>query len=165
MNWFDYLCAILFYTKITTMSTIKSTETPELEQVSIAEDASIEIVEQISENNTPEEPSDDATPEQDDQGEVVVEYQIAGKSKAELVDMLAFLLEQDLVEDIRHYVEEIKTAFYKIHRQQVDAQIEVCSVRVGVHVLPRSDIAEPEDYGEQEPGIRDAAPCFIQDVQ
>ena len=66
MNWFDYLCAILFYTKITTMSTINSTETPELEQVSIAEDASIEIVEQISENNTPEEPSDDATPEQDE---------------------------------------------------------------------------------------------------
>ena len=106
------------------MSTINSTETPELEQVSIAEDASIEIVEQISENNTPEEPSDDATPEQDDQGEVVVEYQIAGKIKAELVDMLAFLLEQDLVEEIRHYVEEIKTAFYKIHRQQVDAQRE-----------------------------------------
>jgi hypothetical protein len=100
------------------MSTIKSTEAPELEQVSIAEDASIEIVEQVSENTTPEELSEDVTPEQDDQREVVVEYQIAGKSKAELVDMLAFLLEQDLVEDIRHYVDEIKTAFYKLHRQQ-----------------------------------------------
>ena len=68
------------------MSTIKSTETPELEQVSIAEDASIESVEQISENIVTEEPEllGDA-PEQDDQSEVVVEYQIAGKSKAELV--------------------------------------------------------------------------------
>ena len=102
------------------MSTIKSTETPELEQVSVAEDASIEIVEQISQTITPEELSDAAV-EQDEQSEVVVEYQIAGKSKAELVDMLAFLLEQDLVDDIRHYVEEIKTAFYKIHRQQIDA--------------------------------------------
>ena len=103
------------------MSTIKSTETPELEQVSIAEDASIESVEQISENIVTEEPEllGDA-PEQDDQSEVVVEYQIAGKSKAELVDMLAFILEQDLVEDVRHYVDEIKTAFYKLHRQQID---------------------------------------------
>ena len=106
------------YLKLLLMSTIKSTEAPELEQVSIAEDASIEIVEQVSENTTPEELSEDLTPEQDDQREVVVEYQIAGKSKAELVDMLAFLLEQDLVEDIRHYVDEIKTAFYKLHRQQ-----------------------------------------------
>ena len=106
------------YLKLLLMSTIKSTEAPELEQVSIAEDASIEIVEQVSENTTPEELSEDVTPEQDDQREVVVEYQIAGKSKAELVDMLAFLLEQDLVEDIRHYVDEIKTAFYKLHRQQ-----------------------------------------------
>ena len=103
------------------MSTIKSTETPELEQVSIAEDASIESVEQISENIVTEEPEllGDA-PEQDDQSEVVVEYQIAGKSKAELVDMLAFILEQDLVEDVRHYVDELKTAFYKLHRQQID---------------------------------------------
>jgi hypothetical protein len=103
------------------MSTIKSTETPELEQVSTAEDASIESVEQISENIVTEEPEllGDA-PEQDDQSEVVVEYQIAGKSKAELVDMLAFILEQDLVEDVRHYVDEIKTAFYKLHRQQID---------------------------------------------
>lgn len=106
------------YLKLLLMSTIKSTEAPELEQVSIAEDASIEIVEQVSENTTPEELSEDVIPEQDDQREVVVEYQIAGKSKAELVDMLAFLLEQDLVEDIRHYVDEIKTAFYKLHRQQ-----------------------------------------------
>ena len=106
------------YLKLLLMSTIKSTEAPELEQVSIAEDASIEIVEQVSENTTPEELSEDLIPEQDDQREVVVEYQIAGKSKAELVDMLAFLLEQDLVEDIRHYVDEIKTAFYKLHRQQ-----------------------------------------------
>ena len=74
------------YLKLLLMSTIKSTEAPELEQVSIAEDASIEIVEQVSENTTPEELSEDLIPEQDDQREVVVEYQIAGKSKAELVD-------------------------------------------------------------------------------
>ena len=103
------------------MSTIKSTETPELEVVSIAEDASIECVEQNSEIIEEQAPDvEELSPEQEDQSEVVVEYQIAGKSKAELVDMLAFLLEQDLVADIRHHVEEIKTAFYKLHRAQVD---------------------------------------------
>ena len=70
------------YLKITTMSTIKSTETPELEQVSVAEDASIEIVEQISQTITPEELSDAAV-EQDEQSEVVVEYQIAGRHSCE----------------------------------------------------------------------------------
>ena len=108
-----------FYTKITIMSTIKSTETPELEQVSIAEDASIECVEQVSETIEAEAPDvEELTPEQEDQSEIVVEYQIAGKSKGELVDMLAFLLEQDIVPDIRHYVEDIKTAFYKLHRAE-----------------------------------------------
>ena len=146
------------------MSTIKSTETPELEQVSIAEDASIEIVEQISENNTPEEPSDDATPEQDDQGEVVVEYQIAGKSKAELVDMLAFLLEQDLVEEIRHYVEEIKTAFYKIHRQQVDAQREAQQGEQG-EVTPDADEARLKELLKVYRERRDRATAETEKVK
>ena len=146
------------------MSTINSTETPELEQVSIAEDASIEIVEQISENNTPEEPSDDATPEQDDQGEVVVEYQIAGKSKAELVDMLAFLLEQDLVEDIRHYVEEIKTAFYKIHRQQVDAQREAQQGEQG-EVTPDADEARLKELLKVYRERRDRATAETEKVK
>ena len=130
------------YLKITTMSTIKSTEAPELEQVSIAEDASIESVEQISENIVTEEPElQDDAPEQDDHSEIVVEYQIAGKSKAELVDMLAFLLEQDLVADIRHYVEEIKTAFYKLHRQQIDSRkaLSEQSEAESVEIAPDAD--------------------------
>ena len=108
------------------MSTIKSTEAPELELVSVAEDASIECIEQNSEIIEEQAPDvEELSPEQEDQSEVVVEYQIAGKSKAELVDMLAFLLEQDLVTDIRQHVEEIKTAFYKLHRAQVDKVQEV----------------------------------------
>lgn len=101
-------------------TTIKSTETPELELVSIAEDALVQNDEQILDNV---DTLDSATADSE-LVEQVVDTEVAGKSKAELVDMLAEVLEGSSVEDIRSQVEQIKTAFYKIHRAQVDARIK-----------------------------------------
>ena len=104
-------------------TTIKPIETPEVEVVSVAEDASVNCdcqnVNDV-ESLAPVSESDVVT----EGAEVEVEYQIAGKSKAELVDMLAFLLEQDIVADVRSYVDDIKTAFYKLHRASVDSRIK-----------------------------------------
>ena len=104
-------------------TTIKSTETPELELVSVAEDASVQNDEQILDNV---DTLDSATADSE-LVEQVVDTEVAGKSKAELVDMLAEVLEGSSVEDIRSQVEQIKTAFYKIHRAQVDARLKEVS--------------------------------------
>lgn len=96
-------------------TTIKSTETPELELVSVAEDATVVTDEQ---NVISAEELDAAG------DSPVVETQVAGKSKGELVDMLAEVLESNSAEDVRSQVEQIKTAFYKIHRAQVDARLK-----------------------------------------
>ena len=99
-------------------TTIKSTETPELELVSVAEDALVQNDELILDNT---DTLDSATAECE-QVDQVVETDVAGKSKSELVDMLANILENNAAEDVRQQVEQIKTAFYKIHRAQVDAR-------------------------------------------
>ena len=67
-------------------TTINSTQTPELEVVSVAEDASVQTTEQILENT---ESTDCSTPANEGAEEIVV----TGKSKSELVDMLAHLVE------------------------------------------------------------------------
>lgn len=46
---------------------------------------------------------------------------LSGKSKQELVDMFATLLESEPVQTLRKSVEAIKIAFYKLHRAEVDA--------------------------------------------
>ena len=99
-------------------TTIKSTETPELELVSVAEDVLVQNDELILDNT---DTLDSATAECE-QVDQVVETDVAGKSKSELVDMLAHILENNAAEDVRQQVEQIKTAFYKIHRAQVDAR-------------------------------------------
>ena len=104
-------------------TTIKSTETPELELVSVAEDASVQSNEQVLENVESQDPAAAEV----EQSESAVEAQVVGKSKGELVEMLAQLLEDGSVEDIRSQVEQIKTAFYKIHRAQVDARLKEVS--------------------------------------
>ena len=104
-------------------TTIKSTETPELELVSVAEDASVQSDEQVLENIESQDPAAAEV----EQSESAVEAQVVGKSKGELVEMLAQLLESGSVEDIRSQVEQIKTAFYKIHRAQVDARLKEAS--------------------------------------
>ena len=104
-------------------TTIKSTETSELELVSVAEDASVQSDEQVLENVESQDPAAAEV----EQSESAVEAQVVGKSKGELVEMLAQLLEDGSVEDIRSQVEQIKTAFYKIHRAQVDARLKEVS--------------------------------------
>ena len=104
-------------------TTIKPTETPELELVSIAEDALVQNDEQVLENVESQDPAAAEV----EQSESAVEAQVVGKSKGELVEMLAQLLEDGSVEDIRSQVEQIKTAFYKIHRAQVDARLKEVS--------------------------------------
>ena len=53
--------------------------------------------------------------------EEVDKNDLSGKSKQELVDMFASLLETEPVQTLRKSVEAIKIAFYKLHRAEVDA--------------------------------------------
>ena len=46
---------------------------------------------------------------------------LSGKSKQELVELFAALLESEPVQTLRKSVEAIKIAFYKLHRAEVDA--------------------------------------------
>ena len=46
---------------------------------------------------------------------------LSGKSKQELIDMFALLLENEPVQTLRKSVEAIKIAFYKLHRAEVEA--------------------------------------------
>lgn len=46
---------------------------------------------------------------------------LSGKSKQELVEMFAELLENEPIQTLRKNVEAIKIAFYKLHRAEVDA--------------------------------------------
>ena len=120
-------------------TTIKSTETPELEVVSTAEDMLIEEIEQGNEN-----PQTELSPitEDQEQFQQSVDKQLAGKSKSEIVDMLALIIEQELAGDIRLQVEQLKTAFYKLHRAQVDAQLkEAAEQGVTIEIAPDADEA------------------------
>ena len=120
-------------------TTIKSTETPELEVVSAAEDMLIEEIEQGNEN-----PQTELSPitEDQEQFQQSVDKQLAGKSKSEIVDMLALIIEQELAGDIRLQVEQLKTAFYKLHRAQVDAQLkEAAEQGVTIEIAPDADEA------------------------
>lgn len=53
--------------------------------------------------------------------EEVDKNDLGGKSKQELVEMFANLLENEPVQTLRKSVEAIKIAFYKLHRAEVDA--------------------------------------------
>ena len=120
-------------------TTIKSTETPELEVVSAAEDMLIEEIEQGNEN--PQTELSTITEDQE-QFQQSVDKQLAGKSKSEIVDMLALIIEQELAGDIRLQVEQLKTAFYKLHRAQVDAQLrEAAEQGVTIEMAPDADEA------------------------
>ena len=120
-------------------TTIKSTETPELEVVSAAEDMLIEEIEQGNEN--PQTELSTITEDQE-QFQQSVDKQLAGKSKSEIVDILALIIEQELAGDIRLQVEQLKTAFYKLHRAQVDAQLkEAAEQGVTIEIAPDADEA------------------------
>ena len=135
-------------------TTIKSTETPELELVSVAEDALVQNDEQILDNT---DTLDSATADSE-QVELVVDTEVAGKSKSELVDMLAQILENNAAEDVRPQVEQIKTAFYKIHRQQVDARIkEAAEQGVEAEVVADADELRLKELFKKYRDARDKA--------
>ena len=100
-----------------------------------AEDASVESVEDVVasevEASFAEEDAaldaekaglalDEEIAEESD-AEDVDKNNLTGKSKQDLVDMFAELLEQEPVQTLRKSVEAIKIAFYKQHRAEVDA--------------------------------------------
>ena len=135
-------------------TTIKPTETPELELVSVAEDALVQNDEQILDNT---DTLDSATADSE-QVELVVDTEVAGKSKSELVDMLAQILENNAAEDVRPQVEQIKTAFYKIHRQQVDARIkEAAEQGVEAEVVADADELRLKELFKKYRDARDKA--------
>ena len=139
-------------------TTINSTETPELEVISVAEDASILHSEPISESvESPDSVS------ADEEAEMIV---VSGKSKGELVDMLAALLEQSLAEPSREQVEAIKTAFYKIHRAQVDARLkEAAEQGIAVEITPDSDEARLKELLKKYREARDKAAAESEKVK
>ena len=100
-----------------------------------AEDASVESVDDVVANEVEasfaEEDAalyaekaglalDEEIAEESD-AEDVDKNNLTGKSKQDLVDMFAELLEQEPVQTLRKSVEAIKIAFYKQHRAEVDA--------------------------------------------
>lgn len=100
-----------------------------------AEDASVESVDDVVANDVEasfaEEDAaldaekaglalDEEIAEESD-AEDVDKNNLTGKSKQDLVDMFAELLEQEPVQTLRKSVEAIKIAFYKQHRAEVDA--------------------------------------------
>lgn len=124
-------------------TTIKSTEAPVAEAVSVAEDVLVQNVTQDIEVAEPVDQGAYVLAEEGDAADQVVESVVAGKSKSELVEALAQLLEGDSqAHNIRAEVEQIKTAFYKIHRAQVDGRIkEAAEQGVEVEIVPDADEA------------------------
>ncbi|MFI3316492.1 MAG: DUF349 domain-containing protein [Rikenellaceae bacterium] len=87
--------------------------------------------EEISDQQASDEASEFAEPsglEQDilqeqeqDQDQESCDDSLDAKSKEELVELFATLLQNETVQSLRQSVESIKIAFYKIHRSEVDA--------------------------------------------
>ena len=69
---------------------------------------------------------------------------LTGKSKQDLVDMFAELLEQEPVQTLRKSVEAIKIAFYKQHRAEVDAARKAFEAEQGedAEFVPAVDVLE-----------------------
>ena len=69
---------------------------------------------------------------------------LSGKSKQELVDMFAALLESEPVQTLRKSVEAIKIAFYKLHRAEVDAARKAFEAEQGeeAEFTPTADALE-----------------------
>ena len=95
-----------------------------MEAVSIAEDTQNQNIEQTTVETVEVEVKDEveSTPavEETEQAEALGES-VAGKSKSELIAMLEKLIAENPVQSIRHEVEEIKSAYYKLRRAEVAA--------------------------------------------
>ena len=114
------------------MTAIKTTEASLQEVVSNAEDALKENLEQVECQDTAAQESEiaeeelqceDAIVEVDDAEaeDAVIKSKLVGKSKSELLDYLVELVSENQVQNIRHEVEAVKVAFYKLHRADMDA--------------------------------------------
>ena len=69
---------------------------------------------------------------------------LSGKSKQDLVEMFATMLENEPVQTLRKRVEAIKIAFYKLHRAELDAARKAFEAENGeqVEFVPAVDGAE-----------------------
>ncbi|MFI3291904.1 MAG: DUF349 domain-containing protein [Rikenellaceae bacterium] len=90
-------------------TTVSANETTQL---------TIEAEEPQQSNDTPTATTDDVAIEDD----AANEDTFAGKSKAELVDLMAMVLSTEPVQSLRRTIEAIKIAFYKLHRAELDEQ-------------------------------------------
>ncbi len=83
-----------------------------------------EVVEQPTfEDVDPQTPNDDLNdPTDDGSAPEAEEDTFAGKSKEELVDFMAKILESEPVQSLRQTMEAIKIAFYKLHRAEGEEQ-------------------------------------------
>ena len=86
------------------------------------------VVEESVSEPAVEEPAPVAEPDAAEVAEVIAAAEeerlaenYAGCSKEELVEMLQKTLDENPVQAVRHEVEAVKVAFYKLHRAEVDA--------------------------------------------
>ncbi len=63
----------------------------------------------------------DIVAQQENDAESSTDESFAGKSKSEIVELMARLLQNEPVQTLRQMVEAIKVAFYKVHRAEVEA--------------------------------------------
>ena len=96
-------------------------DTVVLEEPSVDDSAVTET--SAAENDSVTEPVGNGVPESEPEaGEDTAELDsVAGKSKPELLDMLASLLSERPVQSIRREVDAIKVAFYKLRRAETEA--------------------------------------------
>ena len=104
-------------------------EVSEEEAVLDAEQAGLELDEETTEEEAAAE---------------VDKTDLSGKSKRELVDMFAEMLEKEPVQTLRKSVEAIKIAFYKLHRAEIDAARRDFETREedGAVFVPAADESE-----------------------
>ena len=91
------------------------------------------------------EPEADAEPAADDESAAAVsEDDLSGKSKEELVEMFATMLETRPVQTLRKSMEAIKVAFYKLHRAEADAARKAFEAQAaeGEEFVPAVDALE-----------------------
>ena len=103
-------------------------EVSEEEAAHDAEQAGLELDEETAEEAAPD----------------VDKTDLSGKSKRELVEMFAEMLEKEPVQTLRKSVEAIKIAFYKLHRAETDAARRDFEARdeAGAEFVPAADESE-----------------------
>ncbi|MBQ7856728.1 MAG: DUF349 domain-containing protein [Alistipes sp.] len=155
------------------MTAIKTTEASVQEVVSNAEDALKVNLEQVECQDavTPEAESaeeelqcDDVAAEADDAEaqDAVIRSKLAGKSKAELLDYLVELVSENQVQNIRHEVEAVKVAFYKLHRADMDLLYKQIEEGADVELEQNPDEAR---FKELYKIYRDKRDEYVADVE